>query len=414
MGGVGRLAEALGLAALAAWLYLLLGRGRFWQAGPVLPAAPPPRRWPRLAVVVPARNEAAVLPLSLPTLLWQDYPGPWHLFLVDDASQDGTGHLARRVAGQMGAGGRLTVVQGRPTPPGWTGKVWALAQGVQAAAAFRPHYLLFTDADIAHPPDGLRRLASLAEAQALDLASVMVLLPAEGPWERLLMPAFVYFFAKLYPFRWTADPRRSTAGAAGGCLLLRWPALRRAGGLEAIAGAVIDDCALAAAVKGSGGRLWLGLSRDWRSLRGYQGLGGIGRMVARSAYPQLRYSPLLLGATVAGMALGYLLPPWLALWGLWRRQPAAAALGAGAWGLMAASYLPMLRWHGLSARWAPLLPLAALLYTLFTLDSARRWRLGAGVEWRGRAVPQPAASPYSRGAGLSARPTTMSEGGHGR
>jgi len=413
---VRRLPEALGLASLVAWLYLLLGRGRFWQAGPVLPDAPAPARWPRVAVVVPARNEAAVLPRTLPTLLSQDYPGDWHVFLVDDSSEDDTGGVARRVAAAGGAPARLTVLDGRPTPRGWSGKVWAMAQGVAATSAFRPHYVLFTDADILHPPAGLRRLVALAEARALDLTSVMVLLPTRGLWERLLMPAFVYFFAKLYPFRWTADPRRATAGAAGGCMLARLGALRRAGGLEAIAGAVIDDCSLAAAMKGAGGRLWLGLSQDWRSARGYEGLGGIGRMVARSAYAQLRYSPLLLLATVAGMALAYLVPPLLALWGLRRGRRAAGALGLAAWGLMSASYVPMLRWHGLSARWAPLLPLAAFFYTLFTLDSARRWHTGRGVPWRGREagrVSLPAASPYSSGEGPKAITTAGSDDVHG-
>lgn len=379
-----RLPEALGLAALAAWLYLLLGRGRFWDAGPRLPADPPPRRWPRVAAVVPARNEADVLPLTLPSLLGQHYQGDWRVFLVDDASEDGTAQMARRVAAQTGHTGRLTVLEGSPTPPGWTGKVWAMAQGVKAAATFRPEFVLFTDADIFHPPDGLKRLVALAETRVRDLVSVMVMLRTQGFWERLLMPAFVYFFAKLYPFRWVSDPRRDTAGAAGGCMLVRWSALERAGGLEAIAGAVIDDCSLAAAVKGSGGQLWLGLSRDWRSVRGYDGLQGIGGMVARSAYAQLRYSPLLLAGTVVGMVLAYLAPPVVTLWGLGRRHTPAATIGMASWGIMSASYLPMVRWYRLSPKWALLMPVAAFLYTLFTIDSARRWHRRIGVEWRGR------------------------------
>lgn len=400
MVAVGRLAEALGLASLGAWSYLLLGRGRFWDAGPRLPEDPPPRRWPRVAVVVPARNEASVLPLTLPTLLSQDYPGEWRLVLVDDASEDDTGDVALRLAQQMGAEGRLTVLRGRPVPPGWSGKVWAMAQGVAEAAGLRPDYVLFTDADIAHPPVGMRRLVSLAEARVLDLASVMVLLRADGLWERLLMPAFVYFFAKLYPFRWAADPRRTTAGAAGGCMLVRWSALQRAGGLDAIADAVIDDCSLAAAVKASGGRLWLGLSRDWRSVRGYGGLAGVGRMVARSAYAQLRYSPLFLAGTVAGMGLAYGVPPVLGLWGLARKRRAAAVLGLATWGLMSASYMPMVRWFRLSPLWAPLLPVAAFFYILFTLDSAWRWHRGHGVEWRGRRAgpfPSPVPTPHNSG-----------------
>lgn len=386
-------------ASLLAWAYLVAGRGRFWLTDQRLPLAPGDVEglaWPAVSVIVPARNEAEVLPRTLPTLLRQDYPGPFHLFLVDDASEDATADMARWVARDVGASQRLTVVAGEPLPSGWTGKLWALEQGVRASAGGAAPFLLLTDADIAHPPGGLRALVLKAEAEDLDLVSLMAHLRAETLWERLLIPAFVYFFAKLYPFRWVSDPRRATAAAAGGCVLLRRAALERAGGLEPISSAIIDDCALARLIKErgrpGGGRLWLGLSREVRSLRAYGGLAGIWGMVARSAFAQLNYSPLLLLGTVVGMLLVYLVPPLAALAGLIALGlglPTApsgwlAAAGLAAWAAMAGSYLPMLRWYGLSPLLAPLLPLTAALYTLMTADSAlRSWR-GRGGAWKGR------------------------------
>lgn len=392
-------AGAVSGLSLLAWAYLVAGRGRFWLTDQRLPPAPAEADlspWPSVSVIVPARNEAEVLPRTLPTLLRQDYPGPFHVFLVDDQSKDGTAEAARWAAGQAGAQDRLTVVPGRPLPPGWTGKVWALEQGVRASARAGSDLLLFTDADIAHAPHVLRSLVLKAEGEGLDLVSAMAHLQTATAWERLLIPAFVYFFAKLYPFRWVNDRRRPMAGAAGGCLLLRRSALERAGGLAPISAAVIDDCALAALVKGrsrpEGGRLWLGLSREVRSLRPYEGLRGVWNMVARSAFAQLGYSPLLLAGTVAGMLLLYLVPPLAAVGGLIAiglglpAAPAAllAASGLAAWAAMAGSYLPMLRWYGLPSLLAPLLPVAGLLYTLMTVDSARRsWR-GEGGAWKGR------------------------------
>lgn len=387
-------AAAVAGLALAAWVWLVAARGGFWRVRPRLPPAEETAaHCPAVAAVVPARNEAAVLPRTLPALLRQDYPGPFHVFVVDDSSEDGTAAVAREAARETGAGGRLTVVPARPLPEGWTGKVWALSEGVRAAADSEPEFLLLTDADIAHGTGSLRALVAIARREGLDLVSVMARLPAGTAWERLLIPAFVYFFAKLYPFRWAADPRKRTAAAAGGCLLLRRQALQRAGGLERIAGAVIDDCALAERIKGSGGRLWLGYSEGVHSLRAYEGLSGVWSMVARSAYVQLNRSPLLLAGTVAGMLLAYLTPPLAALGGL-----AALALGAGAapgaslaaagfaaWALMAASYLPLLGWLAAPRLLVPLLPVAAALYTLMTVDSAVSHYRGRTAAWKGRA-----------------------------
>lgn len=386
-----RLLDGATAVATLVWAGLAWGRGGFWRTSERLPGPAPLGDWPPVAIIVPARNEAALLPITLPSLLSQDYPGPFRVFLVDDNSSDDTAEVAREAARRAGLAERLTVVPSRPPPPGWRGKVWAMAQGMAAAReSGAPAYLLFTDADIRHPPDSLRRLVSLAEARGLDTASAMVMLRAEGTWERLLVPPFVYFFAKLYPFAWVNDPRRRTAAAAGGCLLVRREALEQMGGLEVIAGAVIDDCALARAVKErgrpGGGCLWLGLADDIHSLRLYHGLSGVWEMVARSAYAQLGYSPALLALTVAGMLLTYLAPPLAALLGLTKRRRWPLLGGLLGWGVMSFTYLPMLRWYRLPAWWAPTLPLAALLYTLMTVDSARRHWQGRGTNWRGRPV----------------------------
>jgi hopene-associated glycosyltransferase HpnB len=372
--------------ALAAWAWLLLLHGRFWLADQRLPAASPaPPRWPDVVAVVPARNEADVIGRAIAGLLAQDYPGAFRVVLVDDESGDGTADAARSAAGARAA--RLTVLRAPPREPGWVGKLWALESGLRSVAT-PPAYWWLTDADIGHPPDTLRRLVAKAEADRRALVSLMVRLWCQSLWERLLIPAFVYFFQQLYPFARVNDDRSRVAAAAGGCLLLRADTLAAAGGLAAMKSAVIDDCALAALAKPVARRqglgIWLGLADGSHSLRPYAGLGEIWRMVARSAYTQLRHNPLLLLGTILGMALLYLAPPLIALGWPWHGDALAGALATGAWLLMAASEVPTLRLYRLSPLRALLLPLAGLLYTAMTLDSARRHWRGRGATWKGR------------------------------
>ncbi len=368
---------------LAAWLYLLLARGGFWRADirdeDGLP--PPPAEWPLVVAVVPARNEADVIAKSLSSLLSQDYPRPLRVILVDDQSEDGTTATARAAAEAVGANGRLIVVQGEPLPQGWTGKLWAMKQGVARASALAepPHYLLLTDADIAYQPGVIRRLAARAEAGSLVLTSLMVKLRCESPAERALIPAFVFFFQMLYPFAWVNRRDSGMAAAAGGCMLVQCDALEAAGGIQAIRSSLIDDCALGRCLKKQG-PIWLGLTDSAHSLRPYPALGDIRRMVARSAYDQLNYSPLLLAGTVIGMLLTYLLPSLFAIFGTGLPQ----TVGALTWGLMAFAFLPIVRFYRLSPLWAAALPVIAALYMVFTLDSALQHRRGRGGLWKGR------------------------------
>lgn len=367
--------------SLAAWVWLTLAQGFFWRTDQRLPAPVPTGRWPEVVVLVPARDEAEVLPVSLPSLLAQRYPGRARVVLVDDHSSDGTGELARRL-GADGGGLALTVTTPPPLPPGWTGKLWALRHGVEQAGG--AEYLLLTDADIAHRPDSLAALVLAAEGHRLDLVSQMARLRVETGWERLIVPAFVYFFAQLYPFRWSNRPGSRTAAAAGGCSLVRRTALERAGGIAAIRGAVIDDVNLARAVKRTGGRTWLGLAEQVDSVRPYPELGQLWRMVSRSAYAQLRHSPLLLLGTVLGLTLVYLVPPVATVAGAVAGAWWVTAAGAVAWALMAGTFMPMLRYYGQPAAAALLLPFTALLYLLMTVDSAvQHWR-GRGAAWKGR------------------------------
>ncbi|WP_030209142.1 glycosyltransferase [Streptomyces sp. NRRL S-87] len=379
------------LGSLAAWSWLLLGQGMFWRTDVRLPPRREPAAWPSVAIVVPARDEAEVLPRSLSSLLAQCYPGEAELYLVDDGSRDGTGELARRLAAEH-PGLPLTVTSPGEPAPGWTGKLWALRHGIALARSGprgEPAYLLLTDADIAHEAGSLRELVSAAETAGLDLVSQMARLRTAGLWERLVVPAFVYFFAQLYPFRRVNRPGARTAAAAGGCVLLRTEAAVRAGVPDSIRQAVIDDVSLARAVKRSGGRIWLGLAERVDSVRPYPALGDLWRMVSRSAYAQLRHSPALLAGTVAGLTLVYLVPPAALAAGLAGGRPALAATGGLAWLVMAGTYLPMLRYHRQSAALAPLLPLTALLYLLMTVDSAVQHYRGRGAAWKGRTYPRP-------------------------
>lgn len=383
---------AAGIISLLIWGYLLLARGQFWRIRPVqfVPASPSSVR---LAAIIPARNEADVVGRVIASLLQQAGGNTLHIFLVDDGSTDGTAAAARDAAKAAGRPELLTVIEGRPLPPGWSGKLWALQQGVERARQFQPRFLLFTDADVLHPPDSLTMLAATAEEGQYDLVSLMVKLHCESLAEKLLIPAFVFFFFKLYPPKWIADPRRAIAGAAGGCILLRPAALQRAGGIEAIRGEVIDDCALAANVKSSGGRLWLGASHTTQSLRPYAGFAGLGSMISRTAFNQLRHSTWLLALAMGGMAITYLLPPALLLLS---HHGVPATLGAVAWLLMALSFVPVTRIYRLSPLWGLALPLIAVFYLGATMHSAIQYWAGRGGAWKGR-VQDPIKGQRSAG-----------------
>ncbi|MBO1334427.1 glycosyltransferase [Streptomyces sp. VRA16 Mangrove soil] len=378
-------------ASLAAWLWLLLCQGYFWRTDLRLPPRTDPAHWPDVCVVVPARDEAAVLPDSLPSLLAQDYPGRAEIFLVDDGSTDGTGDLARALSERNG-GLPLTVDSPGEPPAGWTGKLWAVRHGIALARTRGPEFLLLTDADIAHEPGSLRELVAAAQTGGFDLVSQMARLRVASVWERLVVPAFVYFFAQLYPFRWIAKRGSRTAAAAGGCVLLRTDAAERAGIPDAIRQAVIDDVSLARAVKRSGGHIWLGLAEHVDSVRPYPYLGDLWRMVSRSAYAQLRHNPLVLLGTVLGLALVYLVPPVALFAGLVTENAAVALLGGLAWAVMTATYVPMLRYYRQTLWLAPLLPFTALLYLLMTVDSAVQHYRGRGAAWKGRTYARPDAT----------------------
>jgi hopene-associated glycosyltransferase HpnB len=359
----------LGLTVAAIWAYLFAARGGFWRMREDPPEGALPSPAPSVTAVIPARNEAETVGLAAGSLARQKYPGEFRIVVVDDASDDGTAEAARAAAPPE----LLTVIRAESLPEGWTGKLWAVAQGVRQSL---PDYYLLTDADIVHPPENVAALAARAGTGGYDLVSYMATLRCETAAERALVPAFVFFFFMLYPPAWIRSPRRRTAGAAGGCMLVRRIALERIGGIEHIRGELIDDCALARAIKRSGGRVWLGLNADTRSIRRYETFGEIGRMISRTAFTQLHYSTPMLMATLAGLALTYMAPPVLALTGSW--------YGAAAWGLMAACYIPGLRFYRRSWLWAPLLPLIAIFYAAATVQSAVAYWRGAGGMWKGR------------------------------
>lgn len=372
------------------WTGLLVARGRFWDPPADCLREPDESSGaPDVHVVIPARNEEALIGETLPTLFAQRYAGRLDITLADDNSDDGTAARAHWLATESGSTKNFSVATVPPRPELWAGKVWAMAAGVAAAraAGAQPEYWLFTDADIRHDPTSVAALVATARADRRDLVSLMVQLRCTSAWERVMIPAFVFFFAKLYPFAWVADDARSTAAAAGGCVLVSDRMLRAIGGFERIAGALIDDCALAAAVKSEGGRLRLELSSKAHSIRAYDSLGVLWDMIARSAYTQLRFSPLLLAGTLAGMIVLYALPPIAAVAGVLRRDKVLGLSGALAWSIMSALYLPVLRRYRQPAAAAVLLPLAAMVYTLITLDSARRHAIGKGGEWKGRLQP---------------------------
>lgn len=376
LGGVHTMIALLALIPVAIWLYLLAGHGLFWMMrerddGDV---GASPARWPSVVAVVPARNEADVVGETVASLLAQDYPGPFRIILVDDQSTDDTAAAARA----LGGGEKLTVFTAATRAAGWTGKLWALRQGITQAGT--PDYFWFTDADIAHTPDNLSRLVARAETDNLVLASLMAKLHCTSWPERYLIPAFVFFFAMLFPFAWTNDPKNKTAAAAGGCMLVRREALERAGNMDAIRAEIIDDCALGRVLKAQG-PIWLGLTERAISVRPYRTMAEIRAMVARSAYAQLGYSPLLLLATVVGLFAIYGAPPLLAFFA----RESAQASGILAWAAMTLAFQPILKFYRLSPLWGLVLPMIAAVYALFTFDSAlQHWR-GRGGMWKGRA-----------------------------
>jgi hopene-associated glycosyltransferase HpnB len=356
--------------SLAIWAFLLFGHGRFWQSGPML-APVLPAEAPAITIVIPARDEEASIGRCLKSLLSQDYPGELRIVLVNDGSRDGTGDVAHAFADA-----RLTIIDGAERPPGWSGKLWALQQGVDAATT---ELLLLTDADIEHKPQHVATLVAKLQADKLDMVSEMVALNCESLAERALVPAFVFFFALLYPFALVNDAGSRVAAAAGGTVLIRAKALARIGGLAAMRGALIDDVTLAARVKQQG-RIWLGHSQLAASIRPYPHAADVWRMVARTAYVQLRFSPLLLLGTVLGMAVVYLVPPLATLFG----HGASRWAGAAAWVAMGVAFAPTLRRFGLSLAWAAFLPLTALFYTAATVGSAADHVRGRGVMWKRR------------------------------
>jgi hopene-associated glycosyltransferase HpnB len=397
-------------AAALAWLFLLTLHGGYWRTNRWLPSAGDSRRplrsmaplpasqisitvpmtLPSVTAIIPARNEADILPVCLPTLLAQDYEGRFRVVVIDDDSTDDTATIAAKLG--VAATADVAVVGARPTPAGWAGKVWAMSEGTQAAVS---DYFLFTDADIAYAPGTLGRLVRAATDGEFAIVSQMALLRTSNRPEKLLIPAFVYFFAQLYPFARVDQPQSRTAAAAGGCMLVRADALAAAGGLASIRNARIDDVALGKLLKDAGGRCWLGLTTDVRSLRPYDRVADIWNMVARSAYTQLNYSLAQTAAAVLGLAWLYVLPPVAAIAGLALlasgADPATAgwlvAAGVVGWLLMAITYVPMLRLYRLSPLRGPSLPLIAAMYAAMTADSARRHRRGRGGEWKGRVIP---------------------------
>src|SRR5437868_9013121 len=380
------MATVIGAATVAIWVYLLFFRGGFWWS-PYRPAPIAAYIGGRSVVaVIPARDEAAVIGRAVASLLEQDYDGSLRIVVVDDQSSDGTAEAAHSAAVAAGAPDRLTICRGKPVPSGWTGKLWAMSQGIEAARSMRPDHFLLTDADIVHGSGNLRELVSRCETEGYDLVSLMVRLHCRSLWERLLIPAFVFFFFKLYPPRWVADPARRTAGAAGGCMLIRTATLDRIGGIDSIRGEIIDDCALARPVK-SAGKVWLGPARATTSIREYRSWRPIWDLVVRSAFAQLDYSPLMLALTLLMLSLTYMAPPLLVL----SSEPTEMVCGGFAWLGMSIAFLPTLRAYDVPRPIAVLLPPIALFYVAATVASAVLFWRGRGGDWKGRVQAPPPA-----------------------
>ena len=375
--------------SLAIWLFLILFWGNFWLADQRIADDTEkietyPETYPTVWAVVPARDEAEAIARSLTSLLSQNYLGKFSVVLVDDNSSDRTREIAQATADKLGKRENLKIIAGQPLAEGWKGKLWAMQQGIEYAQAQAPDYLLFTDADIQHDLDNLTQLVTKAETENLDLVSLMVLLRCQSFWEKLLIPAFVFFFQKLYPFPWVNNPNKSIAAAAGGCVLISNQALTSIGGIAAIKDALIDDCSLAQAVKSQGNKIWLGLSETTISLRGYENLTVMWDPIARTAYTQLNYSPLLLVGTLIGMTLVYLVAPIYLMVGILTTNWLVVAICTLTWLLMTCAYFPTIKLYKLSIIWALCLPAIAFLYTLMTIDSAVKYYQGKGGAWKGR------------------------------
>ncbi|HMF89058.1 MAG TPA: glycosyltransferase [Candidatus Angelobacter sp.] len=398
-----------GALSLLIWLYLFAAHGHFWRIGRILAGKPAVLAAPaRIAVVIPARDEVDVVGRAVTSLLNQGGGHSIQVFLVDDGSSDSTAQAASEGAEKAGKSDMLTVIQGLALVPGWSGKLWAIKQGVETARVLDPDFFLFTDADIQHAPNSVATLVAIAQAGGYDLASFMVRLECSTFAERMLIPAFVFFFLKLYPPAWVADPRRTMAGAAGGSILIRPQALERAGGIDSIRGEVIDDCALARQVKASGGKVWLGLTPETRSIRSYGSFVGIGRMISRGAFNQLHHSIWMLLLAVAGLTAAYLMPPLLVIFS---HRMAPALLGAAAWLLMSCCFLPTVRFYRLFPLWATALPVIAIFYMGASVHSALRYWTGRGGQWKGR-IQDPAHSPPTDKSGLSAAEAKDESGRH--
>ena len=375
----------LSIIAVGIWTYLLLFRGFFWREAPHAAPDFALEIWPEVVVVTPARNEADVVGQSMAALLAQDYPGTIHIVLVDDDSTDGTAEAAERAAAKSQTHHKLTVVKNAALAPGWTGKMWAVNRGLSEAERLAPDakYVLLTDADILHERTSLRQLVSRAEQGGFKMVSLMARLKTETLAERALIAAYIFYFQKLYPFSWVRDAGNKVAGAAGGCMLVDRAALNGIGGIAAIRGALIDDCALGKAIK-TQGPIWLGLADGVASLRGYPRWGDVWMLIARSAFTQLGFSAAMLAVSTIMMLATYVLPPALVLFA----AGPARLLGAAAFVAMLFAYQPILRYHRLSALWALAMPLVASFYTAATIDSALRYWSGRGGQWKGRMQAQ--------------------------
>lgn len=373
--------------SLIIWLFLLIFWGGFWQAEQRLNSNYPSLDiQPTVWAIVPARNEEEVIKKSLTSLLNQKYTGKFLVVLVDDNSSDRTTQIAQSTAVQLNKTNQLKVISGKPLADGWKGKLWAMEQGIEYATRQipSPDYFLLTDADIEHDLNNLNQLVAKAEIENLDLVSLMVLLHCQSFWEKLLIPAFVFFFQKLYPFAWVNNPHKAMAAAAGGCILISSQALKDIGGIATIKDALIDDCSLAKAVKSQGKNIWLGLTTNTTSLRSYDRLTTIWDTITRTAYTQLNYDWLLLIGTVIGMGMVYLTAPMGLIAGIIINNWLLVGVSTLTWLLMTWAYLPTIRLYNLSQAWGLSLSAIAFLYTLMTIDSAIKYYQGKGGAWKGR------------------------------